>query len=113
MYSTLNVVPAGRRSGAYLKECVIISRPYFSNQMDRMLWASSMASEVSRFVWGHTKSLIYETPVESQMDLVGRMVDAARLIEDNSRVFDRVQESLLRRYQTCIDVQGRHFEKLL
>ena len=47
------------------------------------------------------------------MDLVGRIVDPAGLIADNPRVFDRVRESLLLRYQTCIDVQGRHFEQLL
>ena len=57
-------------------------------------------------------SLIYETPVDSEMDLVGRIVDAAGLIADHPRVFDCVQDSLLRRYQTCIDVQGRHFEQL-
>ena len=42
------------------------------------------------------KSLIYNTPVESEMDLVGRIVDAAGLIADNPRVFDRIRESLLR-----------------
>ena len=42
------------------------------------------------------KSLICETPVETEMDLVGRIVDAAGCIEDDPRVFDRVQESLLR-----------------
>ena len=39
------------------------------------------------------------------MDLVGRIVDAAGLIADNPRVFDRVRESLLSRYQTCIEVR--------
>ena len=52
------------------------------------------------------KSLIYESPLESVMDLVGRIVDAAGLIADNPRVFDRVRESLLSRYQTCTDVHG-------
>ena len=55
----------------------------------------------------------HETPVESEMYLVGRIVNAAGLVADNTRVFDRVRESLLRRYQTCIDVQGRHFQQLL
>ena len=39
------------------------------------------------------------------MDLVGRILDAAGCIEDDPRVFDSVQESLLRRrFQMCIDV---------
>ena len=53
---------------------------------------------------------IYETPVESEMDIVGRIVDAAGLIADNPRDFHRVRESLLRMYQNYIEVQGRHFE---
>ena len=47
------------------------------------------------------------------MDPIGRIVDAAGLSADNPRVFDRVCESILRRYQTCIDLQGRYFEQLL
>ena len=47
------------------------------------------------------------------MDLGGRTVDAAGLVADKTRVFDCVRESLLRGYQTCIAVQGRHFEHLL
>ena len=47
------------------------------------------------------------------MNLVERLGDAAELIADDSRFFDDVRESLLRRYQTCIDVQDRHFEQLL
>lgn len=65
------------------------------------------------YLWGHMKSLIYETPVETEMDLVGRIVAAAGCIADDPGVFDRVQESILRRYQKCIDVQGRHFEQFL
>ena len=56
---------------------------------------------------------MYETRVESEVDLGGRMVDAAGLVADNARVFDRIRESLLRGYQTCIAVQGGHFEQLL
>ena len=46
------------------------------------------------YLYGHMKSLIYETPVESEMNLVERIVDAARLIVNNPRIFDRVRESL-------------------
>ena len=61
-----------------------------------------MASEVSRFdtfidsyLWGHMKSLIYETQRSQEFDLAGRIVDAAGLIADNPRIFDRVRESVL------------------
>ena len=46
------------------------------------------------------------------MDLVGKIVDAAGLVADNPRAFDSVRKSFLRRYQSWIDVHGRHFEQL-
>ena len=64
-------------------------------------------------LWGHMKGLIYETPVESEMDLVGKIMHGDGLIADTPRVFDCVWESPVHRYQTCIDVQGRHFDQLL
>ena len=54
-------------------------------------WTSGMASEISRYdsfrflsSWGYTKSIIYETPVESEMDLVARIVAAAGKIAERS-----------------------------
>ena len=71
-----------QQSGApayiYLNECATLSRAYFSKQMDRTLWASAMASELNFYLSGHVKS---------EMDLVGRIVDARA---DNPRDFDRV-----------------------
>ena len=65
------------------------------------------------YLLGHMQTLIDETSVESEMNLVGRIVDAAGFIADNPRVFERFCESLLCKYQTCIIVQGLHFEQLL
>ena len=56
---------------------------------------------------------IYETPVESEIDLVGRLYSGRCKTHCGGVFFYRVREPLLRRYQTCIDVQGRHFEQLL
>ena len=39
------------------------------------------------YLWGRMESLIYETPVESEVDLVGKMVDAAGLTADNTPVW--------------------------
>ena len=60
-----------------------------------VLWParSSNLTPLNFYLWAHTKRIIQETPVESEMDLVGRIVDAAALIADNPRVFFyRVQE---------------------
>lgn len=65
------------------------------------------------YLWGHMKSLVYETPVESEMDLVARVAVAAGDIAQDRRMLSRWQGSLHRRCQTCIEVGGRHFEQFL
>lgn len=65
------------------------------------------------FLWGHMKSLIYETPVESENDLLARIVVASGEIEDNPAVLERVHDSLQRRCRLCVAQNGRHFEQLL
>lgn len=66
------------------------------------------------YFWGHIKSLIYRTPVESLEDLVARISVAAGEISDNGNiVFHNVRCSLQNRVQLCIQENGRHFEHLL
>ena len=65
------------------------------------------------FFWGHMKSLVYETPVESEMDLLARIAAAAGDISDDHRMVAKVHHSLERRCTSCITVNGRHFEQLL
>ena len=55
-------------------------------------------------LWSHIKSLIYEASVESEMDLVARIAVAAGQIAENPRIFEHARQSILKRYQTCIDV---------
>ena len=65
------------------------------------------------FLWGHMKTLVYDTPVESEMDLIGRVVAAAGDVADDQPMLSRVQQSFVRRCQLCIDTGGRHFEQLM
>ena len=65
------------------------------------------------FLWGHIKTLVYETPVETEIELIGRIVAAAGDIAENHQMMSRVQQSFQRRCQVCIDAGGRHFELLL
>lgn len=65
------------------------------------------------FLWGHMKQLVYSTPVESEMDLVARISEAAARIQEDVNVFERVRRSLVERCGLCNRVQGRHFEQLL
>jgi len=65
------------------------------------------------YLWGHMKTLVYETPVQSEMDLVARVAVAAGDIAEDRRMLSLLQESLQRRCQLCIEVGGSHFEQLL
>ena len=65
------------------------------------------------FLWGHLKSLVYETPVMSREDLVARIVAAAGEIRETPDIFANVRRSMIRRYETCIRVGGRSFEQFL
>ena len=65
------------------------------------------------YLWGHMKRLVFETPVESEKDLIHRIAVAAGDIAEKRRVFQRVRESLERRCRLCIEHDGRHFEQLL
>jgi hypothetical protein len=67
---------------------------------------------IGLFLWGHMKDLVYATPINDEYDLVGRIVEAAALINE-SIDFESVRENVLKRFRLCNQVQGRHFEQLL
>lgn len=58
------------------------------------------------------KDLVYSTPVNSEEDLVARVVAAAGFIQDDV-VFDNIRESMIKKCRFCNQVGGRHFEQLL
>ena len=54
---------------------------------------------------GEMKCLVYETPIDTPEELVARVAEAAAII--------REIQSFARRYQLCINVNGRYFQQLL
>lgn len=78
-----------------------------------ILWAPRSAdmTPLDFFLWGHIKSLVYRTPVEDEVNLVNRILDAFRTI--TPAMLERVQTNILRRAHLCIEVNGQHFEQLL
>ena len=65
------------------------------------------------FLWEYLKSLVFETSVELDMDLVARIAAACDIIQNTPGIFIRVRQNLLRRCYACIEVGGRQFEQLL
>nr|XP_042901341.1 uncharacterized protein LOC122269952 [Parasteatoda tepidariorum] len=69
-------------------------------------------SSLDYFLWGHLKHLVYETPVDSDEDLVAR-ISAAAGVREIPGIFERVRQSLHRRCQACIASGGHKFAHLL
>ena len=57
------------------------------------------------------KSIIYETSVNSEEDLLARVMAAADV--GLQRIGDRVYQNMVRRYCVCVEVAGRHVEPFL
>ena len=56
---------------------------------------------------------MFETPVETDMELVARTVSAYDIIIHNtSGIFVRVRQNLVRRCHFCNEVGGREFEQV-
>jgi hypothetical protein len=65
------------------------------------------------FLWGYMQSLVYETPVETQHDLMARIVVAVGTIWEMLGILQRVQHNIARQCRICNEVSGCHFEQLI
>ncbi|GFY09288.1 SF3 helicase domain-containing protein [Trichonephila clavipes] len=75
--------------------------------------ASTRSVSLGFFLWRFLKGLVYETPVATPEDLVGRIVEAAGCVRDTPDIFEKVRCSMQRRCQACLDVSENNFEHLL
>ena len=57
------------------------------------------------------KSLAYETPVESEEDLLARIMTAAHV--GLPGIGDRAFQDMVRRYRVCVEVTGRHIDPFM
>lgn len=70
-------------------------------------------SPIDFFIWGAMKNIVYQTAVDSAMDLVARISVAAANILEMPLIFQKVWLSMQRRCESCILAHGRQFELLL
>lgn len=66
---------------------------------------------IGRFPGGHIRSLIYETSIETEDDLMARVVVDAHQTEETPGVMGRVYQIIIRRYIVCNDVGGGRLTK--
>ena len=65
------------------------------------------------YLWGHMKTLAYESKVESRAALRDRIFAAAKHIRNHPDNIASATQSLLMRAENCIATGGGHFEQLL
>ena len=65
------------------------------------------------YLWGHIKTLVYETKVESRAALRDRIFAAAEHIRNHPNNIGSTTHSLLMCAENCIAAGGGHFEQLL
>ena len=65
------------------------------------------------FLWGYVKSMVYETDIDSEEDLVAHIVSTAAEVRETPGIFGRVRQSMASRCTVCLDVNGRVFQHLL
>ena len=64
------------------------------------------------FLWGYIKSMVYETDIDSEENLVACIVSAEAEIRETPGIFGRVQQNMARRCTVCLDVNCREFQHL-
>ena len=65
------------------------------------------------YLWGHMKTLVYETKVNSKAELRPRIFAAAEHIRNHPDNITSATQSLLMCAEKCIATGGGHFEQLL
>jgi hypothetical protein len=65
------------------------------------------------FLCGYMQGLVYDTPVETQHDLMARIAVAAATIWEMLRIFQRIHHNIARWCRIYNEVSGHHFKQLL
>lgn len=63
--------------------------------------------------WGFMKNEVYAVEIHNEEQLWIRIMESADRFRNNPGIFQRCRQSLRRRMEKCIEVQGQQFEHLL
>jgi hypothetical protein len=65
------------------------------------------------YLWGHMRTLVYTSKVDSRAVLCDRIFGAAEHIRNHPDIIASATQSLLMCAENCITASGGHFEQLL
>lgn len=63
--------------------------------------------------WGFMKNEVYAVEIHNEEQLWIRIMESTDRFRNNPGIFQRCRQSLRRRMEKCIKVQGQQFEHLL
>jgi transposase len=64
-------------------------------------------------VWSQVRSLVYTSAVDTVEELQHRIEGVCQQIRNEPGVTERIRNSMRRRVQCCVQMQGQRFEHLL
>jgi hypothetical protein len=67
---------------------------------------SAYLNPLDFYLWGHLKSMVYATPVNTQQEPWQRVCVACGAVKTSPGVFERVRQSTVRRDRACVEVEG-------
>src|SRR5678815_4633570 len=62
------------------------------------------------YLWGHLKTLVYSSKIDTVEDLRLRIMSGIETIKQTPGIFERVRQSMRRRLDACIGNNGGHFQ---
>lgn len=65
------------------------------------------------FLWPYIKNSIFQQPIQDLNELRHRILEKINEINNHPTMLQNVINSIRRRYQKCLDVDGGHFDHLL
>lgn len=65
------------------------------------------------FFWGHLKTLVYTTPIQTVEELRQKILLSCQTIRNTPGIFERVRQSMRKRIEACILAEGGHFQQFL
>ena len=105
-------------SGAHFLVNVRSFNQLFLRKIDRMwrpvVWPSRSPNlNPLDYLWGHLKSMVYATSVDTIDELTQRIENCCQQIRNKPGIFECVRSSMRRRAELCDEIDGEHIEHLL
>ena len=65
------------------------------------------------FLWEEMKRLVYETPLDTEEELVILVSAVEMIIFETPDIFEHTRQSLICRCHLCVEVNGERFQQQL